>query len=160
MAKKAYTTAYFFVILLSLVLIIASYVLMGMLVNKYIDIISPYDLENYLLAYRVLYSKNSIFYTDKITGRTYTNLVDLERFNEQVINELLGSKINRDFGMSLTLDYNNIKKEIYVNKELYSSALTRHDIYSIFFISGIVKVKDNQQNYIGTLNLGITLKKK
>lgn len=159
MAKKAQLMAFVFAILFGVILILGTIWFVLSLAEKYTEMISTYNLENHMLAYRLFYSKNSFFYKDKITGRIFSNIIDIEKFNEQVVADLLGDKIKPDVGISIILEYNNAKKEIALNKETYSYALTRKDIYDISKFKRIIEVKENLQNYPGLLTVEISFKK-
>lgn len=159
MDKRAATGSYVISIILAILfLVIPTYVIVGVLIDKYTNFIATHALEEHLIAYRVFYSRNSIFYTDKTIGRTYTNLIDIERFNEQVINDLLG-KISSEIGIGILLEYNNAKNEIYVNKDSYLTALSRHDIYDKIMFKRIIEVKKGNDRHIGVLALDITFRK-
>jgi len=159
MAKKGYSSAFTFLIVISiLLLILPTYYFVLVLVDKYTDFISTYNIEDNMILYRISYSQNSIFYTDKITGRTYTNIIDIERFNEKIITALLG-RLRKDIGVSIVLDYNNIHKEIIINKESYSWAHSRQDIYDVVELKRIIQVRENNMLYQGNLLLGVSYKK-
>jgi len=57
------------------------------------------------------------------------------------------------------LDYNNIHKEIIINKESYSWAHSRQDIYDVVELKRIIQVRENNMLYQGNLLLGVSYKK-
>lgn len=70
-------------------------------------------LEYDLLMNRLLYSPNSISYTDTTIGRTYPGIIDMNKFNEETLNKTFGD--SKRFGMKVNLG----KDTIYYNKESY-----------------------------------------
>ncbi|MEK6808412.1 MAG: hypothetical protein AABY14_01870 [Nanoarchaeota archaeon] len=156
MDKKAYSMSFALLIVITLIiLILPTYWGITIIIDRYTNLISTYDLENHLIIHKISYSKNSIFYTDKIIDRTYTNTVDIERFNENVLNQLLGT-LPQDVGVRLVLEFNDNKMEIHINKQVYLLALSRSDIYERIDVNRIVRLKGLEG--IGKLSISVVFK--
>lgn len=156
MDKNAYSMSFALIIVITLiVLILPTYWVITIIIDRYTNLISTYDLENHLIIHKISYSKNSIFYTDKIIDRTYTNTVDIERFNENVLNQLLGT-LPQDVGVRLVLEFNDNKMEIHINKQAYLLALSRPDIYERIDANRIVRLKGLED--MGKLSISVVFK--
>ncbi len=162
MDKRGTETGAFIIrlVLFGLILIVLpTYWVIGSLVDRYLSLVNTYNLEDYMLVHRISYSRNSFFMTDTATGRLYTNVVDADRFSEQVLLELIGNKIGLDVGIKLHLNYNNIDKEIFYNKDAFSAALSRPDIFEVVSFQRIVEVREKGQSFPGRLYIGVSFNK-
>ncbi len=161
--KKAYSAGFAFQIVLSLILIIIpTYILILIIAGEFVNLITTYDLDDNMIPHRIFYSKNSIFFTDSITGRTFADTIDIEKYNENTIKALLGDKIRNYLGIKLSLAYGGTAKEtkeIFYNKDFYMLGSERKDIYGSAYYERIVNVKSQDTKTPGTLILHLVYKK-
>ncbi len=159
--KKASSIGeYSFLIIFGFIIIIALFIFTTMATGRLVDLISTGNLGDNIITQRVFFSKNSIFYTDSITGRTFSNIVDHERFSDKTIKELFGDKLREHFGMQIVLSYNGKEEEIYYNKDFYMLAKSRTDIYGTIDYIRIVNVKNGAERFPGNLEVHAVYKKR
>lgn len=84
------------------------------------------DLEAQVFMHSILNSKNGIILEDADIGRSYPEIIDLSRFNDQTMESMLQNSIsygkeNRHIAAKFTLKDpdNKLMKEIVYNKEWY-----------------------------------------
>lgn len=95
-----------------------------------VEKVDVFEIESKLLANRIAIS-NNINYIDPDIGRTYTGMIDLEKFTsddfaEKLLNSIYYGKINSEASAKITLkdldanpDY-EVTYEQFYNKELYN----------------------------------------
>lgn len=86
-----------------------------------------FDARADLFFQRIIYGRNVISYIDENTGRSFPGIVDLEKFRNENIDDILQQSLfygeeNRQVGAKLTLtDFDgNIDEEIKYNEEFFT----------------------------------------
>jgi len=118
------------------------------------------DTKSLIFVKRLLYSPNSISYTDPITGRTYPGIIDLERFDPTIPEKAFNfSKNNLAAKIELTNLENNEKKEIYLNKKWYDrwEPLTKFEQYKKTIKQRYVLINDKGKLKKGLLRIDVVL---
>lgn len=118
------------------------------------------DTKSLIFVKRLLYSPNSIAYTNSITGRTYPGIIDLDRFNSATLEKAFNfSKNNIAAKIELTDLEGNEKKEIYLNKKWYDrwEPLTKFEQYKKTIKQRYVLINDNGKLKKGLLRIDVVL---
>lgn len=111
-----------------------------------------------VLTYRLMYGKNLMMYTDDVTGRVYTGIIDLEEFRKKnLLDDAMGGGITT-IAIEALLKYKDESGEdktesLYFNKDFYEtvkSSTTRRNQHLFF-----VKVKDGDRFYDGILDITV-----
>lgn len=81
------------------------------------------DVETDVLAYRFLYSPNGFNYKDNDIGRSYPGYIDIDKFNDNKVNEFFNFKKSEMMAAKLTLINRNDKSEktVYFNKKWFDA---------------------------------------
>ncbi len=104
-----------------------------------------------VLVERSLYSPNSFIYSDSLTGRSYPGIIDIERFDSEILDKAFNyNKSNIAARFELKNLGNNETKEIYLNKKWYDrwQPLTKFKQYD----------KDIKQRYVLIRDKGVISK--
>ncbi|MDP7180363.1 MAG: hypothetical protein QF824_03775 [Candidatus Woesearchaeota archaeon] len=153
--KKARVTVYTWMwVITILFILIPFYVGIRFIVGAALESsLSTGDLESHILFNRVFYSKNSVFYTNELTKRHYTNIVDIDKFNEQVLKDLFNeTKLQISFKLTLEPE-SQPPTEIFYNQKLYESIEPRliNKNYDSITQSILVTIKDEDTYTKGKL---------
>lgn len=98
--------------------LVVAFLAVFFLVRKFqLDLVDVSDLEADLMKYRLIYSRNSISYTDEITGRVYPGIITLDDFEQARIDRSMSfGNYSRMMAMKLellSLDGSPIKTTFY-----------------------------------------------
>jgi len=118
------------------------------------------DTRNLIFVKRLLYSPNSFSYTDNITGRTYPGIIDINRFDSDILAKAFNfSKNNIAAKIELTNLENNEKKEIYLNQKWYERwhPLTKFEQYEKKIKQRYVLINDNGKLKEGLLRIDVVI---
>lgn len=80
------------------------------------------DVVPEVLFYRIMYSPNSISYTDNITGRVYPGIISLDNFTDETLDRAINYSYERHIAAKLELyagDRRTLVKTTYLNKVWY-----------------------------------------
>ncbi|MBI2656396.1 hypothetical protein HYX03_01500 [Candidatus Woesearchaeota archaeon] len=158
-----------FRLLFTIVVFVSIVFLTRAFIQQKIDI---FEAESKLLAHRIVLS-NDINYIDMDTGRTYTGIIDLQKFasedfEKNILNSIYYGKINSEASAKITLKYNDegkaVEVEKFYNKELYNEKKVLIEAKLIgagaarkLDTSFYVLVKDNNNLKEGVLNIDAIL---
>lgn len=118
------------------------------------------DTKSLIFVKRLIYSPNSISYTDPVTERIYPGIIDIERFNPATLENTFNfTKNNIAAKIELTNLENNEKKEIYLNKEWYDrwEPLTKFKQYKKTIKQRYVLINNNGNLEKGVLRVDMVL---
>lgn len=118
------------------------------------------DTKSMIFVKRLLYSPNSIPYTNPVTERTYPGIIDIERFNPTTLENAFNfTKNNIAAKIELTNLENDEKKEIYLNKKWYDrwEPLTKFKQYKKTIKQRYVLINNNGKLEKGVLRIDVVL---
>ena len=127
------------------------------------DLVDVSELEADLMKYRLLYSRNSISYTDDVTGRVYPGVIELDDFNQSRIDRSMSfGNYSRMMSMKLELlDLDgDLKKANFYQKDWYRRTKPLVGLrgpggakeYTYFF-PVLIKENENKERAILKINL-------
>lgn len=116
---------------------------LGMTTNAYAD---TKGLEYSILNERVI---NSLLYIEPISGATQTGMIDIKDFTNDTIKKTIASEPGRQFGIRVSLEYNNLEKEIFFNKQDYED----FRIFRTYELEKNVVVMDDGHEYLGKVKV-------
>ncbi len=125
--KKCITTFEFMLWVLRIIFLVAVMFSIMILIRSYITTtIDISELQGNLLAYRMIYSPNSISNYDSEINRTYPGIIDVRRFESQNAEKFLEKsayygKDSKEAGARLLLKgiSNNEERTIYYNEDFF-----------------------------------------
>ena len=138
-----------------------------LLVNMYVSIrVNIKPLQTEVLFNRIMYSPNSIMYTDNITGIVYPGVIDLDKFTNATLDNAVKYSYERHISAKLEL-YDKEKqlvKTAYLNKGWYDrlEPLTKAGIKGpgsakVYTKSIPLIYRENQVNQPGFLRIRIII---
>jgi len=109
-----------YIILISVVMVLI-FALVNMLINTGVNV---QNIQPEVAFYRIMYSPNSITYTDNITGELYTGIIDLDRFDNEILDKSISYSYEKQISARLDLytvigSRFKIKKTAYLNQVWY-----------------------------------------
>lgn len=124
-----------------------------------IDNMDVTEIEASILFQRFLYSPDGFSYIDEETLRVYPGEIDITKFNDSILFDSMTLDDNF-LGTKFILEYNDQKKETYLNEDIYF----KYRQYSGFGSSienyqknYVVKVHDENTIYDGLLKIDMVL---
>ena len=118
------------------------------------------DIRDLVFFNRVFYSPSSISYTDDYIGRTYTGIVDINRFNDDTLTRAFNYTENKiAMRLELTNSENGEVKDAYLNKEWYErwEPLTSFEQYEKKIKWRYVMIKDGDSLYKGVVRIDMVI---
>lgn len=118
------------------------------------------DLRDMIMFNRLLYSKNSISYYDGYIDRLYPGVIDISRFNDDVLAKAFNYSENK---MAIKLELTNLESnevsEAYINKQWYErwAPLTKFEQYDKKIKWRYVLIKNNGQLQKGILRVDMVV---
>lgn len=131
MKNKAQISSDVFSWVPKLLLLVAVILVLLFLVRMYVVTnIDTKDAEAAVLINRILYSPNGIAYYDEELERAYPGIIDLDKFNDSVLERAITLPENRIIAAKLILSDLNKEnpKEIFFNKKWYDNLAPRQHL--------------------------------
>lgn len=152
--KSIYWFVFLIIVLISIVFLVKGYI------NTKIDI---KEIEAELFYQELLFTNNGIIYKDEITGRSYPGIIDIQRFNKDILdNSISYGKENHILAANITLNYNKDTKYFIYNEEWHKRWLPRAKSRlpgsggaNIILKQSYVLVKENEKLIPGILQAKI-----
>ncbi len=106
---------------------IPKFILLGLAITAIVILTSLYNINQFqteslemdIIFNRILYSPNSISYTDASIGRTYLGVIDPARIDESILNKALAYKREKTYSANITLIGQGFIKNGYLQKDWY-----------------------------------------
>lgn len=122
-----------------------------------------FDLSNLkidIYKSKVLFSKNSISYIDE-NNYVVPFSVDINKFNDEHLNNVLSYNDNKYVTMNLTLEYEENSKTIFLDKKNYDilNPIRNTKYYNNYEYTYPVRVFNNSKETKGLLKLRIIVKR-
>ncbi len=114
-----------------------------------------------IIVNRLFFSANSISYVDETIGKVYPGIIDIEKFENNVLDASFFTRENKAAAAKLdliNLDTNETK-EAYINKDLYDrwKNYVKFEQYSSVKDQFYVLIKDGDNQYSGLLKVNVLM---
>ena len=122
LSKKGETGVFAFMqVVFVLGLLLSSFIFFGYVTLATISkSVSTHNLEQYILFSRPLYSRNGFFYKNEITHRVEFGVVDILKFENNILEKLFDPKSGSEFAFKITLKGATVDKDIFYDEWLYN----------------------------------------
>lgn len=153
---KTLNMAFFRMVFIAIIFIVV-YLFTAAWIGQKIDI---QDVKNLILVKRILYSPDSISYVDPDTGRTFPGIIDLDKFNDEILNKSFNlDKSNTAAKLELKNLDTNETNITYLNQKWYErwAPLSTFAQYEKTIKWSYVLIKKNSQLNRGLLRIDVVI---